>query len=118
MLSLKQITSMGIVVLWILTATVTRAADGNRTITGHVYCILPTSEGIKLEPGACPGGENHGAHFIKTQDGKLILLQESPILADLPKLSAEEKKNVTMEGENISPTVFNPEVVKWPWLNK
>lgn len=117
-MNFKQIISIIIVVLLIFTTAVVMATDEKEAITGHVYCVLPTDTGIKLEPGVCPGGEGHGAHVIKTRDGRVLLLQESTdILKDLPRLTAEEKKNVTMEGKS-SGTVFNPETVKWPWLNK
>jgi len=119
---LKQAVALvGVVVLLILAAGVTMAAEETKdkeTIQGHVYCVLPTDQGVKLEPGVCPGGENHGAHVVKTKDGQLILLQETAALKDLPKLSAEEKKNVTIEGKMSGPATFNPESVKWPWLNK
>jgi len=106
--------------LFIVTATllaaasVLPAAEDKEAISGHIYCVLPTSEGVRLEPGICPGG-NH-PHVVKTQDGRLILLQESPILKDIPKLTAEQKKNIEMQGRFVGKTTFNPESVRWPWL--
>lgn len=112
----KQIT-YGMVVLLMLATTIASAAEEQEAITGHIYCILPTAEGIKLEPGICPGGEH--AHVLKTPSGQLLLLQETPDLEKgIPRLTAEEKKSVTIEGRRIGRTVFNPEAVKWPWLNK
>jgi len=116
MLNLKQVISTAIVVLMVFTATVAIAAEKTESITGHIYCVLPTAEGVKLEPGVCPGGDH--PHVVKTQDGKLVLLQESPLLKDIPRLTAEEKKSVTIEGKMTGPTTFSPEAVKWPWLNK
>jgi len=92
------------------------AAEQKRSIEGHVYCVLPTADGVKLEPGVCPGGDH--PHILKTKDGKLVLLQESPVLKDIPKLSADEKKDVKLEGQFVGPTTFNPESVRWPWLAK
>jgi len=117
MLSFKQITFTMIVVLLILTTTLSMAAEEKKdteVIRGHVYCVLPTAEGVRLEPGVCPGGEGHGAHVVKTPDGQLILLQETPALADLPKLTAEQKKDVTLEGRRIGRTTFSPENLRWP----
>jgi hypothetical protein len=103
----------------ILSAAISTAAEETQTLTGHIYCVLPTDTGVKLEPGVCPGGEGHGAHILKTPDGKLILLQETLDLEkNLSKLTAEQKKNVTMEGKMVGPTTFNPETIKWPWLQK
>ncbi|MCI0528989.1 MAG: hypothetical protein L0Y56_16250, partial [Nitrospira sp.] len=105
MISFKKVIYALVVVLLILTVTVTMAVEDKQVITGHVYCVLPTETGVKLEPGVCPGGEGHGAHVVKTKDGQLLLLQESSdILKDLPRLSAEQKKNVTMEGKIAGPT--------------
>jgi len=119
MLRFKQIISTLAAALLIFTVTTAMAAEEKEVLTGHIYCVLPTDTGVKLEPGVCPGGENHGAHVLKTQDGRLVLLQETPDLEkNLPKLTAEEKKNVTIEGKMVGPTTFNPEAVKWPWLNK
>jgi len=112
--SLKQVISSTMVVLLIFTAAAALAAEEKQTIQGHVYCVLPTAEGVKLEPGVCPGGEGHGAHIVKTQDGQLILLQETAALADLPKLSAEQKKNVTIEGQMLDRATFSPENLRWP----
>jgi len=114
-LSFKQVISTLVVVLWVLIATGTMAAEEKESITGHIYCVLPTADGVKLEPGVCPGGDH--PHVVKTNDGKLVLLQESPLLKDIPRLSAEEKKNITIEGKMVGRTTFNPEAVKWPWLN-
>ncbi len=106
-------------ILLIFTAAVIMAAEETQTLTGHIYCVLPTDIGVKLEPGVCPGGEGHGTHILKTPDGKLILLQETPDLEkNLSKLTAEQKKNVTMEGKMIGPTTFNPEIIRWPWLQR
>jgi len=119
MFSFKKVISTMNAILLILTAAVAMAAEETQTLTGHIYCVLPTDTGVKLEPGVCPGGENHGAHVLKTQDGKLVLLQETPDLEkNLPKLTAEQKKNVTIEGKMVGPTTFNPETVKWPWLQQ
>lgn len=115
-LSLKQVISGVMVILWIFTASLVLAAEEKQAITGHIYCVLPTADGVKLEPGVCPGGDH--PHVVKTQDGKLVLLQESPLLKDIPRLSAEEKKNVTIEGKMVGTTTFSAEAVKWPWLNK
>ncbi len=116
LLSFKRTLAVGVMVLLVLTTTVARAAEEKQSITGHIYCVLPTAEGVKLEPGVCPGGDH--PHVLKTKDGKLVLLQESSILKDIPKLTAEEKKNVTIEGKMTGNTTFTPEAVKWPWLNR
>ena len=85
----KQVLSTLAVVLLMLTAAVAMAAEEKQTLTGHVYCILPTDTGVKLEPGVCPGGKGHGAHVLKTQDGKLVPLQETEDLEkNLPRLTA------------------------------
>lgn len=116
MVSSKRVLFIVLAVLVVLTATVVMAADEKVSITGHIYCVLPTSDGVKLEPGVCPGGDH--PHVLKMKDGKLVLLQESAMLKDIPKLSAEEKKSITIEGKMIGTTSFSPEAVKWPWLNK
>lgn len=120
MLSFKQVISILTMVLLMFTASTTMAAEeGTQVITGHVYCILPTDTGVKLEPGVCPGGEAHGAHVLKTKEGQLVLLQETPDLEkNLSKLTAEQKKNVTMEGKMVGPSTFNPESIRWPWLQR
>jgi hypothetical protein len=98
-------------ILLILSAGVAGAAE---EIKGHIYCVLPSAEGVKLEPGVCPGGKDHGAHVVKTQDGQLILLNESNVeaLKDLPKLTAEQKKDVTITGKKDGPTMFTPESLR------
>jgi hypothetical protein len=102
------------VILLLLTAGLVSAAEEKKedVIQGHVYCVLPTADGVKLEPGVCPGGKDHGAHVVKTPDGQLILLQETEALKDLPKLTVEQKKNVTITGKREGPTVFTPETLR------
>jgi hypothetical protein len=106
------------VILLVLTAGLVGAAEEKKeegkedVVQGHVYCVLPTADGVKLEPGVCPGGKDHGAHVVKTPDGQLILLQETEALKDLPKLTAEQKKNVTITGKREGPTVFTPETLR------
>ncbi len=116
MFSFKQVISTMAVVLLVLTATVAMAAEEKETITGHIYCVLPTAEGVKLEPGVCQAGDY--PHIVKTTEGRLVLLQESALLKEIPRLTAEEKKSVTMEGKRVGRTIFNPEAVKWPWLRE
>lgn len=115
MVSFKHVISTLIIILLMLTTTEAIVAEEKETLTGHVYCVLPTDTGVKLEPGVCPGGEGHGAHVLKTQDGKLLLLQETADLEkNLSKLTSEQKKNVTMEGKMVGSSTFNPESIKWP----
>lgn len=103
-----------VITLLAVNLKVLSASEEKQTITGHIYCVVPTAEGIRLEPGVCPGGDH--PHIVKTQDGQLVLLQESPLLKDIPKLTAEQKKNVEIEGKFVGKTTFGPESVKWPWL--
>jgi hypothetical protein len=81
-----------VITLLIVNLKVLSASEEKQTITGHIYCVVPTAEGVRLEPGVCPGGDH--LHIVKTQDGQLVLLQESPLLKDIPKLTVEQKKNV------------------------
>jgi len=66
---------MARVILWIFTAALSLAAEEKQAIAGHMYGVLSTADGVKLEPGVCPGGDH--PHVVKTQDGKLVLLLES-----------------------------------------
>jgi hypothetical protein len=103
-----------VITLWTVYPQVLPASEEKQAITGHIYCVVPTAEGVRLEPGVCPGGDH--PHVVKTQNGQLVLLQESPLLKDIPKLTSEQKKNVEIEGRFVGKTTFSPESVKWPWL--
>ncbi len=103
-----------VMTLLVVNLKVLPALEEKQAITGHIYCVIPTTEGVRLEPGVCPGGDH--PHIVKTQNGQLVLLQESPLFKDIPKLTAEQKKNVEIEGKFVGGTTFNPESVKWPWL--
>lgn len=110
--SFKQVVFALFATLLILTVTPVMAAEEEEAIQGHIYCVLPTEAGVRLEPGVCPGGKDHGAHVVKTPDGQLILLQETEALGILPKLTAEQKKDVTITGKKTGPTVFTPESLR------
>lgn len=112
----KQFVSILAVVFLILTATTVMAAEETgeaETIQGKIYCATLEGTELKLEPGVCPEGAKTNFHVVRTQDGKIVLLQDSPIMAaELAKLRIERTDDVTITGRRTGPTVFTPETLR------
>jgi len=104
MLSFKRILFGMTAAFFILAAPLTMAVEEKYTVTGRIYCVLPTADSVKFEPGVCRAGDH--SHVLKTKEGRLVLLQESPALGDILKLPGKEDQDVTVKGEMISPTMF------------
>jgi hypothetical protein len=110
--SSRQVIATLIVVSLTFIATVTLAADEQESITGKLYCATLEGAELKLDPGTCPK-DKKGFHVVRTKEGKIILLQDSPIMAaELEKLKIDRADDITITGKRTGPTIFTPESLR------
>lgn len=111
--SSKGIVSAIAVILLISVVTPAMAAEETETIRGKIYCATLVGAELKLDPGVCPEDAKNVFHVVRTQEGKIILLQDSPIMAaELAKLRVERSDDVTITGKRSGPTIFTPETLR------
>ena len=109
----KQIISMLVVVMLVIAAGKTMAAEEKETIRGKLYCAHLEGTELKLEPGVCAKDAKNRFHVVRTTEGKIILLQDSPIMAaELEKLKIERTDDITITGQRSGPTIFTPETLR------
>lgn len=109
----KQIISILLVIVLIIIAGRTMAAEEKETVRGKLYCAHLEGTELKLEPGVCPKDMKNRFHVVRTAEGKIILLQDSPIMAaELEKLKIERTDDITITGQRSGPTIFTPETLR------